>query len=58
MTIYEFKNGLYLTVIEEDTGFYISIINDKNEEVDGYVNPFSTLKDAENACEIISCSHY
>jgi len=54
MLKYKWKDGLYLTVVKEETGFHISVINDKNEEVDGYVNPFSTFKDAKTACEILS----
>ena len=50
----QWKEGLYLTVSEEKTGFHISVINDKNEEVDGYVDPFSNVKDAEIACKILS----
>lgn len=48
------KEGLYLTVSEEQTGFHISVINEENEEIDGYVDPFTNLKDAETACGILA----
>lgn len=48
------KEGLYLTVSEEKTGFHISVINEKGEEVNGYINPFTNLKDAETACGILA----
>lgn len=50
----QWKEGLYLTVSEEKTGFHISVINDKGEEVDGYVDPFTNLKDAETACRVLA----
>jgi hypothetical protein len=48
------RKGLYLTVSEEKTGFHISVINDRGDEVDGFVDPFTNLKDAETACGILA----
>ena len=50
----QWKEGLYLTVSEEKTGFHISVMNNKGEEVDGYVDPFTNREDAETACRILS----
>lgn len=48
------NDGLFLTVSEEKTGFYISVVNEQNEEVDGYLDPFTNLKDAETACKLLT----
>lgn len=47
-------DGLFYTVVEEDTGFRISLVNDKGKELDGFTDTFTNIEDAETACKIIA----
>jgi len=48
------NNELFLTVVEEADGFHISVVDENDNEVNGFVDSFTNLKDAETACAILA----